>query len=147
MNSNPIQLARTIDETLKRYIPTTLSISHNFPELRKEFHKILQQQTLVKGPYVEALPDFEKGASLESLSQRSANTFMMAFIASSGNSVAPPSQTSGISAGAFLPGQSEHTVATGTGSGKTETFLYRSRTICFPTDPFRPGVRALLIYP
>ncbi|NCC83328.1 MAG: DEAD/DEAH box helicase [Clostridia bacterium] len=149
MNSNPIQLARTIDETLKRYIPTTLSISHNFPGLRKEFHKILQQQTLVKGPYVEALPDFEKGASLESLLKGSGKYLH------DGLSSLPPEILSRL-----LHRHQEEAlerscrdnqsilVATGTGSGKTETFLYPiAHNLLSDPTPSTPGVRALLIYP
>lgn len=149
MNSNPIQLARTIDETLKRYIPTTLSISHNFPGLRKEFHNILKKQNLVKGPFVEALPDFEKGASLESLLKGSGKFLH------DGLSSLPPEILSRL-----LHRHQEEAlerscrdnqsilVATGTGSGKTETFLYPiAHSLLSDPAPAAPGVRALLIYP
>lgn len=149
MNSNPIQLSRTIDETLKRYIPTTLSISHNFPKLRQEFHNILKQQMLVKGPYVEALPDFEKGAPLESLFQHSGKYLH------DGLSSLPADILSRLlhrhqeeALERACQNKQSILVATGTGSGKTETFLYPiAHNLLSDPAPSTPGVRALLIYP
>ena len=62
--SNPLVLFETLKATLQRYIPTTLPISRRYPRLQTEFRRLLSEQTLVKGPYVEALPDFQKGRRL-----------------------------------------------------------------------------------
>ncbi|MDM8544310.1 hypothetical protein QUF90_24820 [Desulfococcaceae bacterium HSG9] len=65
--TNPIVLVDTLKDTLKRYISTTLPLSRRYPGLQNEFYKLVAKQKLVKGPYVEALPDFEKGVFLKKL--------------------------------------------------------------------------------
>ena len=64
---NPFILVDTLKETLRRYISTTLPINRRYRNLQKEFVKLVKKQILVKGPYVEALPDFEKGKSIRKL--------------------------------------------------------------------------------
>ena len=65
--SNPLILFETLNQTLRRYIPTTLPISRRYPQLQQAFRELLDDQELVKGPYIEALPDFEKGRHLRTL--------------------------------------------------------------------------------
>ena len=65
--ANPITLVDTLKGTLRRYISTTLPISRRYPKLQEEFYHLVKNQILVKGPYVEALPDFEKGRTLREL--------------------------------------------------------------------------------
>ena len=65
--ANPITLVDTLKDTLRRYISTTLPISRRYPNLQKEFYDLVAKQTLIKGPYVEALPDFEKGIPLRKM--------------------------------------------------------------------------------
>src|SRR3972149_5499237 len=65
--TNPIELVDGIRDTLRRYIGTTLPISRRYPKLSTEFRRLLAEQDLVQGPFVEALPDFEKGAPLAEL--------------------------------------------------------------------------------
>ena len=54
-------------ETLRRYLATALPISPRYPRLRAEFARLLEREILVRGPYVESLPDFEKGETLRGL--------------------------------------------------------------------------------
>ena len=68
--SNPIHLVENLKATLKRYISTSLPINSRYPALQQAFFKLIEQQELVKGPYVEALPDFEKGTILRSLLEK-----------------------------------------------------------------------------
>ena len=63
-DTNPIELVDGLKGVLERYIATTLPISRRYPQLAARFREELSRQPLVVGPYVEALPDFEKGASL-----------------------------------------------------------------------------------
>src|SRR6056297_1235079 len=65
--ANPLELAKSLRETLQAYLPTTLPISQRYPRLREEFRRLVSDQPLVKGPFVEALPDFEKGRELRKL--------------------------------------------------------------------------------
>src|SRR5262245_7460904 len=65
---NPINLGIEIENTVRRYLKASLPVSNRFPNLREALHQALgQRELLLKGPYVETLPDFVKGPSLESL--------------------------------------------------------------------------------
>ena len=59
--NNPIQLGRELEATLRRYIKTTLAVSPRQPQARALVEQAIDQQAeLLKGPFVEALPDFVK---------------------------------------------------------------------------------------
>lgn len=66
---NPIQFGRELAATLRRYLATTLPINHRHPRLAGRIRKLLDEVPVVKGPYVEALPDFVKGPSLQALTE------------------------------------------------------------------------------
>ena len=65
--ANPLDLVKSLRDTLEAYLPTTLPVSRRYPLLAEEFRALLKKQPLVKGPYVEALPDFEKGRKQKTL--------------------------------------------------------------------------------
>ena len=149
LENNPFALFETLSETLNRYIPTTLPISRRYPNLRKEFRKRLSQQTLVKGPYVEALPDFEKASSLSEL-LISNGGFIHDSLSALPESILnrPLHKHQEIAFKSACQDRDNLLVATGTGSGKTETFLYpMAHHLLNDPDPDAPGVRCLLIYP
>ena len=55
-------------ETLVRYLATTVGISDDHPGLARRIRTELERgATLVKGPYLESLPDFEKGRTIADL--------------------------------------------------------------------------------
>ncbi len=66
-DTNPVELVNDLKTVLERYIATTLPISRRYPQLSARFREELSVQQLVVGPYVEALPDFEKSASVTDL--------------------------------------------------------------------------------
>lgn len=145
--SNPIALVEDLKTVLERYIATTLPISRRYPLLAERFRAELSQQRLVDGPYVEALPDFEKGASLAELTQGQGGFLhdALATLPSAGRRLHLHQQRA--LELAARDGKSL-LVATGTGSGKTETFLYPiAHMLLTDPEPDKPGVRALLIYP
>ncbi|OQY18626.1 MAG: hypothetical protein B6I36_06510 [Desulfobacteraceae bacterium 4572_35.1] len=145
--NNPLVLFQTLQDTLRRYIPTTLPISRRYPSLQNEFSHLLDDQTLVKGPYVEALPDFEKGKSLEQ--------FITDGVLHEGFKGLPNDwlqrplhkhqETALLLA---CRDQQSLMVATGTGSGKTETFLFPiANRLLMDGGLDNPGVRCLIVYP
>ena len=145
--TNPIELVEDLKTVLQRYIATTLPISRRYPSLGAAFRDILAEQTLVEGPYVEALPDFEKGLSLEALLKKNGGFVHDALgcLPTAGRKLHKHQQRA--MERASRDGKSM-LVATGTGSGKTETFLYPiADQLLSESDPGRPGVRALLVYP
>lgn len=144
---DPLRFRGDLEATLRRYLATALPISPRFPALRDRFRALLETEQLVKGPYVESLPDFEKGASLRELV--TAGTLHAAW------SRLEPGlldrrlhrhQEEAIRR--ILVDRENVLVATGTGSGKTECFLYPIVDALL-RDPEldRPGVRVLLLYP
>ncbi|MCA8197868.1 DEAD/DEAH box helicase [Burkholderia vietnamiensis] len=146
-DANPIALVDDLSDVLSRYIATTLPIGRRYPLLAEKFREILREQRLVEGPYVEALPDFEKGESLEALLIKNGGFVndAMGNIPTAGRKLHRHQQRAlelAIREGKSL------LVATGTGSGKTETFLYPiANQLLADPEPEKPGVRALLVYP
>lgn len=146
-DSNPLVLFNTLQDTLRRYIPTTLPISRRYPLLQMEFNKLVMEQELVKGPYVEALPDFEKSGSLGSLLND--GLLHEGFRSLPGDWLQRPlhkHQEQALTL-ACRDGQSLM-VATGTGSGKTESFLFPiANRLLKEGNLGKPGVRCLIVYP
>ncbi len=146
--SNPIKLAKNLENTLRRYIPTTLPVSRRYPLLRERFLEIVKEQKLVIGPYVEGLPDFEKGARLRDLIEKQ-GVLHKGLLSLPEHILDRPlhlhQQKALVSA---CRDDKSLIVATGTGSGKTETFLLPiAHHLLADPNPKAPGVRALLIYP
>ena len=147
--ANPITLVDTLKGTLRRYISTSLPISRRYPKLQDEFHKLVGMQTLVKGPYVEALPDFDKGSLMRSLLRSNGGFLHEGFSNLPDHILDRPLHLH--QEKAFVAACRDNKsliVATGTGSGKTETFLYPiANRLLEEKSPELPGVRILLIYP
>lgn len=147
--SNPLVLFDTLNKTLRRYIATTLPISRRYPLLQEEFRKLLNAEELVKGPFVEALPDFKKGKSLRALLRKNGGFLNDRFGCLPKNLLDRLLHSH--QEEAFLRSCKDNKsilVATGTGSGKTETFLYPlAQKLLDDPKPDAPGVRCLIIYP
>ena len=145
--TNPISFSQDLKKVLARYIATTLPISRRYPRLGQEFSLLLEREQLVQGPYVEALPDFEKGRPLAQLLKR-AGGFIHDGLGSLPTASRPLHLHQEKALRHAIVDQESFLTATGTGSGKTETFLYPiAHDLLSDPDPKRPGVRALLVYP
>lgn len=145
--ANPLLLVEELKTVIQRYIATTLPISRKYSKLATGFRNLLAQQRLVEGPYVEALPDFEKGNTLSELLIKNGGFLHDAL----GNLPTVSRKLHLHQQKAIELAVKENKsllVATGTGSGKTETFLYPiAHELLSDPEPDKPGVRALLIYP
>jgi ATP-dependent helicase YprA (DUF1998 family) len=146
---NHIELAAEIEERYRRYLRTTFYIKD--PELRNSFRTALERGRIIKGPYLEAAPPYRRGRA-------PAQLFPEVF----GHSV-DPALLRALDGDRALYSHQERAVqrvaagrnilvATGTGSGKTECFLYPIllnlyREFEQGTLTARPGVRALVLYP
>ena len=147
--TNPLQLVDTLAETLRRYIPTTLPISRRYPRLQQEFRRLLAQHELIGGPFVEALPDFEKGRPLSELLKRSGGPLHDGLGGLPPHVLNRPLHLHQERALRLSCEKGQNLlVATGTGSGKTETFLYPvAHSLLSDLDRGEPGVRCLIVYP
>lgn len=147
MKFNPIQLAEEVEQRYRQYLLTTFFFKDL--EFRKSFSDALKAGHLSKGPYLEATSIFQKGDSPKNLFPKLiGNNVDEAFLkAIDGNRELYLHQEAAINK--VFRGDNI-IVATGTGSGKTESFLYPillhlyqefiNGTLC-------PGVRALILYP
>lgn len=141
-----IDMSGEVADRYCRYLQTTFYFRD--PNLRTSFAEALASQSLAKGPYLEATPVFRRGLSARDLCRQLG--------------VAPDDGfMKAIQGDRFLYSHQEDAirkasngrnivVATGTGSGKTESFLipillhlYRE----FEVRKLSPGVRALILYP
>lgn len=146
-DTNPISFSLDLKTVLARYIATTLPISRRYSKLGREFRLLLEQEQLVQGPYVEALPDFEKGKTLAQLLKRDGG-FLHDGLGLLPTAQRPLHLHQEKALRHAICDQESFLTATGTGSGKTETFLYPiAHDLLSDPDPKRPGVRALLVYP
>jgi len=147
--TNPLVLVDNLKSTLKRYVTTTLPVSRRYPELRQEIQKMVASQPLVKGPFVEGLPDFEKGELLSKLLKQNGGFLHDEFQNLPDDILNRPlhlHQEKALTAA--CKNNESLLVATGTGSGKTECFLYPiAHKLLNDPHPEEPGVRVLLVYP
>lgn len=142
-----VKLCDFIEESYSRYLETTFYFKD--PILRESFKNNLASGKLSKGPYLESTPIFAAGITAEELFRELlqqeiekplSNTLMSSRKLYS-------HQEKAIRA-SFR--EQNLLVATGTGSGKTESFLYPIILSLYKEyleGTLSPGVRALILYP
>ncbi len=149
-DKNPVAFGQQIEDSIRGYLKSALPVSHRYPRLRQEITRALaEHELLLKGPFVEALPDFAKDVSLEALTQGEDPLLDADFSRLPQAEYQRPLHRHQAQAlEAVIRHQHNVVVATGTGSGKTECFLYPILDFLLKEkDLSRPGVRALLVYP
>lgn len=144
---NPVDLADQVEERYQRYLQTTFYFKDSV--LRQSFREALKRGRLRKGPYLEATPTFKRGATpsallRELLGHEPDPGFLKAI---AGDRPLYRHQEQAIRS---VFNNHNIVVATGTGSGKTEAFLYPILLHLyreFESGTLGPGVRALVLYP
>ncbi len=144
---NPLQLCDIVKDAYRNYLLTSFRFKD--PEFNKSFAESLSGSNLSKGPFLEYSQPFKKGrfpgeAFSALLGFLPEEAFVKALKADQSLYLHQDRALTKISSGKNV------IVSTGTGSGKTESFLlpillhlYREHmqgTLC-------PGVRALILYP
>jgi len=141
---NPVQLSREIERRYRQYLSTTFYFRD--PELRASFEEALRSGRLTKGPFLEATPVFKRGQRTSEVIHLRGVQPDVGFL----QALHPRlfwHQEAAITR--ILQGHNV-IVATGTGSGKTEVFLYPILLHLyeeFQRGSLCPGVRALILYP
>ena len=142
-------LSKIIEERYQRYIGTTFYFKD--PILRASFLEALKNNQITKGPFLEATPAFQRGHKATELFQKITGT------------VPEPALIQAINGERRLYSHQEEAIqrisagrnvviATGTGSGKTEGFLYPILLHLLSESQKgsltkTQGVRALILYP
>lgn len=147
---NPIELSYKIKDSLRRYLQAVLPVSTKYPKLSSAINEVLNEpDRLLRGPYVESLSDFEKGASLKDLVEEGILNEKVASLKTSQPSIYNRAlhKHQEVALRSIVNGKNV-IVSTGTGSGKSECFLYPILNSLLNDDNLdEPGVRTILIYP
>jgi ATP-dependent helicase YprA (DUF1998 family) len=142
-----ITLAKEVEDRYRRYLKTTFYFKD--PDFRASFEDALNSGHLSKGPYLEATPVFKRSQTPRALFQNLLKLqpdegFLKAL---EGDRPLYHHQATAIEK--VFTGYNV-VVATGTGSGKTEAFLYPILLHLYnelSENKLCPGVRALILYP
>ncbi len=133
---NPFVLSRQVQQTLLDYLKTTFHLSDRAFE-RQLFDFLESPEGMFCGPYVDVRLPFRQADENAKLPLQ----------------IAPPFRPYAEQQSAFerLTTQDGHRsqptlVVTGTGSGKTECFLYPILDHCYRLRD-EPGIKAILLYP
>jgi len=144
--ANFVQLAQELESSYRAYLQATF----HFRDLglRKSFESALQQDHLAKGPFVEAIPAFERIGTLADVAAHHGLPLPTEVVtAAGGDRRLYAHQGEAIR---LVEEGRNVVVATGTGSGKTEAFLFPILMHLYRehlTGQIGPGVRALILYP
>lgn len=146
---DPLMFKDRLRETLARYTSTAAGVSAaRAPLLSQRVATTIAAADLVKGPFVESLPDFEKGASIRRMVQDGRLHKGWSTLDGSDSGRALMDRPLHLHQAAAIGLEENYLVATGTGSGKTESFLFPLvDSLLRDPDLARPGVRAILVYP
>ena len=146
MSFSPIGASEEITGKYKRYLKTFFQI--NDPIYESQFEKELEKEDiLAKGPYLDAVDSFRKGKTLEELIQEGIVPKTIEKLNFPLERALYKHQENAIRR---VKEGRNLVVSTGTGSGKTESFLIPVLSELAEEDlngTLCPGVRALIIYP
>ena len=149
---DPIRTARELKENYLSFLTASFSLRN--VSLSEQFKdKLRHSDDLFKGPILQANPHYRTAHSLNELVQMSDSGVCSAFEAYGnlgGFSTTRPLYVHQEKALRKAAAGENIIVATGTGSGKTESFLLPIINHLLKekqSGPLTPGVRALLIYP
>ena len=142
---DPNMFKGKLEHVLSRFIASSSPISSlRAPQLASNLSRLIAERNLVKGPYIETLPDFQKGRSIRDMVEE--GTFAPEWQALVGGPLYERSLHT--HQDAAICRNDNYLVATGTGSGKTESFLLPLvNDILKRGDLHLPGVRAIIVYP
>lgn len=145
MSINPIMFAREVNKQFLRYQMTAFPLTD--PDMNAQARKMLGDESssqLVKGPYISLSRTFADGPSLRELADAGRLHPVLA-----SKSPYPRLFAHQEKALEALEKERHCLISTGTGSGKTEAFLYPIVDHCLKEmDAGRTkGIRAILVYP
>jgi len=142
-----VKFTQNIRDTYIRYLYTANSISDSEPELQKVFlDKLKKEYSVIQGPFFHCTPCYEPSWSLRKLVNGQGPVSLSPKLMDLHFDPDRPLYSHQIKSIEHLRRQGRNlVVATGTGSGKTECFLFPilDSILADPT----PGLRAIIIYP
>ncbi|MDI9633576.1 MAG: DEAD/DEAH box helicase [Methanolinea sp.] len=147
MSLDPFTTSSDLSRRYISYMKSTFFIREK--KIREQFEDALSKARFVKGPLLEVTPPFTKGASLTSLIAEGvlSREFEVLGLEKLPRTLYAHQERA---IRRLVTGKRNAIVATGTGSGKTETFLIPILNALMrerENGTLGPGVRALLLYP
>lgn len=146
MPFSPVEAAKNITEKYLRYLNTIFKIADN--QYNKQFENLLHnQQAFSVGPFLDVSDSFEKGKSINDLILDKLLPHSFSRLRLPLDRELYKHQEEAIRK--VISGKNI-IVSTGTGSGKTESFLIpvlRSIINDYEKGELGPGIRAMIIYP
>lgn len=146
MKFAPVTASKNIVDKYKRYLNTIFSISDKI--YSEQFKKLLaDQKTYAAGPYLDVTDSFIKSDNIEGLI---ANNILQSCFSRINMSQSRPLYKHQMTAIEKVTNGDNIVVSTGTGSGKTESFLipiFNHLLREVESGCLDSGVRALIIYP
>jgi ATP-dependent helicase YprA (DUF1998 family) len=147
---DPLATSQLIIEGYRRYLRSLLPVRD--PKIATALdYQITNSGLLTKGPLLEATPPYEHGATLDTLIREGVLSPAMKKLGSENLPLTRPLYVHQELAIRKVAAGRNVVVATGTGSGKTESFLFPILNELSAeyerNGHLKPGVRALLLYP
>ena len=146
---DPLATSELITTSYRRYLRSLLPVRE--PRIAAALDaEISQSSLLTKGPLLEATPPYKPGATLDALVDEGVLTPPLRNLTSASLPFSRPLYLHQEHAIRKVTAGRNVIVASGTGSGKTESFLLpilNSLVAEHASDQLGPGVRALLLYP
>lgn len=145
---DPIATSRTIEDAYREYIAATIHFDN--PELQRQLEGILGKKNyLAKGPLLEATPPYRKDKCLRQLVEE--GVLHEGMLGLGGFDPERPLYVHQVNAIRMAAAEKNYVVVTGTGSGKTESFLLPIINDIMAEFAAKghqePGVRAMILYP
>jgi len=145
---NPLSVFTAISRSYEEYIKSTFYI--NDERFRAQFNSLIDQKEFTKGPIIECTDSFLSGDSIYELVHKKKLHPRFMKIFTNENELHRSLYEHQIDAIEKSSQDRNMVITTGTGSGKTECFLYPIFNALFneiDNNTLSPGVRALLLYP
>ena len=148
MPMNPIETTETIKNDYLAYLQSILKVKDN--TLTKQAYQALKDNEFVKGPFLEATPPFVTGTTIAKFIADGIASKGFQTIAKAAEIDRPLYVHQETAFRKLATGRKNVIVATGTGSGKTECFMYpifNELMLQNEAHELTPGIRALFLYP
>ncbi len=145
MAIDPIQISKHIQQHFHSYLQTTFGVSDRYPLLNQRLKDVMSEHhRFFRGPFLQGLPPYEKDASIAGLIQENVLPDQIQTVPFFDSSDRPLYKHQVETIRKLRAGRNV-ALASGTGSGKTLSFLIPILSEIMENPA--PGIHALLLYP